>query len=410
MYIIIKMLSQKDIYKIRSFFPIFKNKQFVYFDNAATTQKPYSFISSINEYYSTINANVHRGEHYLSQRATEAMEECRNTIRNFINADSIQEIILTKGTTESINLLCYAIDHIFKEDDEIIISQLEHHSNIVPWQLLCHRKKTNLKVIPLNKSGYLDLEYFNSILSSRTRLVSICHISNVFGLILPIKEIIIKSHEFGALVCIDGAQAISHIRVNVKELDVDFYTFSAHKIFGPTGVGVLYGKKNILNKLSPWQGGGGMIKKVNIYKTVYEELPYKFEGGTPNISGIVSFQSAIELINQIGIDQIFYYENNLMEYLINKLSHIHNLIFYYKYVNRSSIISFNIDNVHSFDVGSILSKFGIFIRTGHHCAQPIINYLGILGTIRISCCVYNTYEDVDNLYNGLIKVINFVLK
>jgi cysteine desulfurase / selenocysteine lyase len=265
-----------------------------------------------------------------------------------------------------------------------------------------------LKVIPVNYNGTLDLDYFNSILSSRTRLVSISHISNVFGIIIPITKLIKKAHEFGAFVCIDGAQAISHIRVNVKELDVDFYTFSAHKIFGPTGVGVLYGKKNILNRLYPWQGGGGMIKKVNIYKTVYEELPYRFEVGTPNISGIVSFKSGIELINQIGLDEIYNYEKHLIEYIIHKLSNIPNIILYHKYVQRASIISFNIQNIHSFDVGSILSKMGIFIRTGHHCAQPLINTLGVTGTIRISCSIYNTYEDVDYLYNGLLKVINLL--
>ncbi|WP_185850984.1 aminotransferase class V-fold PLP-dependent enzyme [Blattabacterium cuenoti] len=407
------MFSQKTIQKIRSQFPILEKKVYsyplVYIDNAATTQKPIQVIQSSESYYSTINANIHRGLHFLSQKATYNVENVRKKIQNFIQAKSSSEIIFTKGTTESINLVASSIE--IKKGDEIIISYLEHHSNIVPWQIICDKKEANLKIIPINNDGFLQLDYFEFLISERTKIVSISHISNVLGIINPVKKIISKSHEYGALVLIDGAQVPSNLELNVQDLDVDFYAFSAHKMYGPTGIGVLYGKKEILENIEPYQSGGEMIKNVSFEKTTYSNLPFKFEAGTPNIEGIIVWGTAIDFVEKIGVKNIQFYKEELLKYAIQRLSCIDGIKLYggNDYRKRSGIISFNLSKLHCFDVGSILDRLGIAVRTGHLCAQPLMNFFHVEGMVRVSFSVYNTFKEIDYLFNSLLKVKKILL-
>ena len=396
-----------DVNKIREQFPILKrkvnDKDLVYFDNGATTQKPQSVIDAVSNYYQEENANVHRGVHFLSGLATDKFEETRNTIQQFIGAKHNHEIIFTKGTTESINLVANGFRSLLKKGDEIIISGLEHHSNIVPWQMCCELSGATLKVIPLLDNGSLDMENFNNLLSKNTKLVAVSHVSNTLGTINPIEEIIEKSHTVGAKVLIDGAQAASHICLNMQELDADFYCFSAHKMYGPTGVGVLYGKEEILNTLPPYQGGGEMIKEVSFEKTTYASLPYKFEAGTPNIAAVIAFKSAIDFITELGVENISKYEDELLQYATSEILKIEGVKIYGTSKNKSGIISFNIEGIHPYDIGTIVDKMGIAIRTGHHCTQPIMKRYNIPGTVRISLAAYNTKAEVDICINAIKK-------
>ena len=396
-----------DIEKIRADFPILKEKvngkPLVYLDNAATSQKPQIVIDSIVNYYSTINSNIHRGVHTLSQLATDAYEEARIKLQHHFNAKNSYEIILTAGTTHSINIVATGFTSLLKEGDEIIVSTMEHHSNIVPWQMLCERTGAILKVIPMNFEGELLMDKYDQLLSNKTKLVFVNHVSNALGTINPIQEIINKAHKFGAAVLIDGAQSCPHIKPDVQALDVDFYVASAHKLCGPTGVGILYGKEEWLNKLPPYQGGGEMIKQVTFEKTTYADLPHKFEAGTPNIAGGIAFGTAIDYMNSIGFDEIEDYENELLKYATKKLLQIEGLKIYGTAKNKTAVISFNIGDIHPFDIGSIIDKLGIAVRTGHHCAQPIMAFYNIPGTVRASFAFYNTFEEIDILYDALIK-------
>ena len=390
-----------DIQKIRADFPILKEqvngKPLVYFDNAATSQKPQVVIDSIVDYYTKINANIHRGVHTLSQVATDAYEQARFKVQNHFNAKKSFEIILTAGTTHSINIVATGFTSLLKEGDEVIVSALEHHSNIVPWQMLCERTGAILKVIPINEEGELLMDVYDELLSSKTKIVFVNHISNALGTINPIKQIIDKAHAVGAAVLIDGAQACPHIKPDVQELDVDFYVASAHKLCGPTGVGVLYGKEEWLNKLPPYQGGGEMIETVTFEKTTYAGLPHKFEAGTPNIAGGIAFGVALDYMNEIGFENIAAYEDELLQYGTEKLSEIEGLRIYGTSKKKAAVISFNIGTIHPFDIGSILDKLGVAVRTGHHCAQPIMNFYEIPGTVRASFAFYNTKEEIDVL-------------
>ena len=394
-----------DIQKIRADFPILNEKvngkPLVYFDNAATSQKPQVVIDSIVDYYSKINANIHRGVHTLSQVATDAYEEARIKVQKHFNAKKSFEIILTAGTTHSINIVATGFTSLLKEGDEVIVSSLEHHSNIVPWQMLCERTGAILKVIPITEEGELKMDVFEELLSDKTKIVFTNHISNALGTINPIEEIIEKAHAVGAAVLIDGAQACPHIKPDVQKLDVDFYVASAHKLCGPTGVGVLYGKEEWLNKLPPYQGGGEMIETVTFEKTTYAGLPHKFEAGTPNIAGGISFGVALDYMNAIGFENIAAYEDELLQYGTEKLSEIEGLRIYGTAEKKAAVISFNLEGVHPFDVGSILDKLGVAVRTGHHCAQPIMNFYGIPGTVRASFAFYNTKEEIDALVAGV---------
>jgi cysteine desulfurase/selenocysteine lyase len=396
-----------DVSKIREQFPILKKRvngrDLVYFDNGATTQKPQSVIDAVSNYYQEENANVHRGVHFLSGLATDKFEETRNTIQQFIGAKHNHEIIFTKGTTDSINLVANSFRSLLKKGDEIIISELEHHSNIVPWQMCCEISGSTLKVIPLLDNGSLDMENFNNLLSENTKLVAVSHVSNTLGTINPIEEIIEKTHAVGAKVLIDGAQAASHICLNMQELDADFYCFSAHKMYGPTGVGVLYGKEEILNRLPPYQGGGEMIKEVSFEKTTYAYLPYKFEAGTPNIAGVIAFKSAIDFIAELGVENIAKYETELLQYATFEILKIEGVKIYGTSKNKSGIISFNIEDLHPYDIGTIVDKMGIAIRTGHHCTQPIMKRYNIPGTVRISLAAYNTKAEVDICISAIKK-------
>ena len=396
-----------DINKIREQFPILKrkvnDKDLVYFDNGATTQKPQSVIDAVSNYYEEENANVHRGVHFLSGLATDKFEETRSAIQRFIGAKHNHEIIFTKGTTESINLVANGFRSLLRRGDEIIISGLEHHSNIVPWQMCCELSGATLKVIPLLDNGSLDMENFNNLLSKNTKLVAVSHVSNTLGTINPIEEIIEKSHTVGAKVLIDGAQAASHICLNMQELGADFYCFSAHKMYGPTAVGVLYGKEEILNILPPYQGGGEMIKEVSFEKTTYASLPYKFEAGTPNIAGVIAFKSAIDFIREVGVENIAKYEAELLQYATSEILKIEGVKIYGTSKNKSGIISFNIEGIHPYDIGTIVDKMGIAIRTGHHCTQPIMTRYNIPGTARISLAIYNTKAEVDSCIHAIKK-------
>ena len=396
-----------DISKIRKQFPILSRKvngqDLVYFDNGATTQKPQSVITAESNYYQNENSNVHRGVHFLSGLATDKFEETRITIQNFISAKHSHEIIFTKGTTDSINIVASGYRTLLNKGDEIIISELEHHSNIVPWQMCCEQSGATLKVIPLLDNGSLDMIAFENFLSENTKLVSVSHISNTLGTINPIEEIIEKAQAVGAKVMIDGAQAAAHISLNMQSLGADFYCFSAHKLYGPTGVGVLYGKEDVLNELPPYQGGGEMIKEVSFKKTTYACLPHKFEAGTPNIAGVVAFKSAIDFITELGLSNIAKYEEELLQYATEEVLKIEGLKIYGTAKNKSGIISFNINELHPYDIGMIVDKMGIAIRTGHHCTQPIMERFNIPGTARISLAVYNTKEEIDICINALKK-------
>jgi cysteine desulfurase/selenocysteine lyase len=401
-----------DIQKIRADFPILKEKvngkPLVYLDNAATSQKPQVVIDSIVNYYTTINSNIHRGVHTLSQLATDAYEEARIKLQKHFNAKKSNEIIFTAGTTHSINIVATGFTNLLNKGDEIIVSTMEHHSNIVPWQMLCERTGAILKVIPMNIEGELLMSAYDNLLSEKTKLVFVNHVSNALGTINPIEKIIEKAHKIGAAVLIDGAQSCPHIKPDVQKLDVDFYVASAHKLCGPTGVGILYGKEAWLNKLPPYQGGGEMIKQVTFEKTTYADLPFKFEAGTPNIAGGIAFGTAIDYMNSIGFDNIAAYEYELLTYATEKLLQIEGLKIYGTAKNKTAVISFNIGDIHPFDIGSIIDKLGIAVRTGHHCAQPIMAFYNIPGTVRASFAFYNTFEEIDVLYNALVKAKNML--
>lgn len=396
-----------DIQKIRADFPILQEqvngKPLVYFDNAATNQKPQVVIDAIVNYYSKYNANIHRGVHTLSQVATDAYEQAREKVQKHFNAKKLFEIILTAGTTHSINIVASGFTALLKKGDHIIVSALEHHSNIVPWQMLCERTGAELKVIPINEAGELQMEVYEKMLSEKTKIVFANHVSNALGTINPIEEIIEKAHAVGAAVLIDGAQACPHIKPDLQQLDVDFYVASGHKLCGPTGVGVLYGKEAWLNKLPPYQGGGEMIETVSFEKTTYAGLPHKFEAGTPNIVGGIALGVALDYMNQVGFDNIASYEEELLQYATKKLSEIEGLRIYGTSAKKAAVISFNIEGVHPFDIGSILDKFGIAVRTGHHCTQPIMSYYNIPGTVRASFSFYNTKEEIDVLVAAVKK-------
>ena len=396
-----------DIKKIRAQFPILNRKvngmSLVYFDNGATTQKPQSVIDAEANYYTDENSNVHRGVHFLSGLATDKFEETRNTVQAFIGARHKHEIIFTKGTTDSINLVANGYRTLLGEGDEIIISALEHHSNIVPWQMCCEISGATLKVIPLLDNGSLDMNEFDNLLSKNTKLVSVSHISNTLGTVNDIEAIIEKAHNFSAKVMIDGAQAASHVALDMQKLDADFYCFSAHKLFGPTGVGVLYGKEEILNVLPPYQGGGEMIKEVSFEKTTYACLPHKFEAGTPNISGVIAFKQAIDFITDLGVSEIAKYEEELLRYVTAEVLKIEGLKIYGTAAHKSAIISFNIEGLHPYDIGLIVDKMGVAIRTGHHCTQPIMDRFNIPGTARISLSVYNTKQEIDVCVKAIKK-------
>ena len=396
-----------DINQIRKQFPILSRKvnghDLVYFDNGATTQKPDSVIAAESNYYQNENSNVHRGVHFLSGLATDKFEETRITIQNFINAKHSHEIIFTKGTTDSINIVASGYRSLLNKGDEIIISELEHHSNIVPWQMCCEQSGATLKVIPLLDNGTLDMAEFGNLLSKNTKLVSIAHISNTLGTINPIEKIIEKAKAVGAKVLIDGAQAASHISINMQSLDADFYCFSAHKLYGPTGVGILYGKEDVLNELPAYQGGGEMIKEVSFKKTTYAGLPHKFEAGTPNIAGVVAFKAAINFITGLGINNIAKHEEELLKYATEEVLKIEGLRIYGTAKNKSAIISFNINELHPYDIGMIVDKMGIAVRTGHHCTQPIMDKFNIPGTARISLAVYNTKDEIDICIKAIKK-------
>ena len=398
-----------DVEQIRSQFPALNQtvygKQLVYFDNGATSQKPQIVIDAIDQYYSKDNSNIHRGVHYLSQLATQQYEDARTRIQEFINAPLSEEVLFTTGTTGGINLVAYSFGETLTEGDEIIISVMEHHSNIVPWQLLCERKKCVLKVIPINQKGELLLDAFDQLLSNRTKIVAITHISNALGTINPIEEIIEKSHAVGAKVLIDGAQSVQHTKVDVQALNCDFYVFSGHKVFGPTGVGILYGKKELLDAMPPYQGGGDMIAKVTFEKTTYNELPHKFEAGTPNISGGIGLGKAIEFLEQLDMDAVQQYENELLNYAQVELLKIEGLQIIGTAAHKTSVVSFIVDGLHPFDVGTLLDKQGIAVRTGHHCTQPVMDFFKIPGTIRASFAFYNTKEEIDLLVNGLKRSV-----
>ncbi|MBC6997455.1 cysteine desulfurase [Cytophaga sp. FL35] len=402
-----------DVQKIRKDFPILNRevngKPLVYLDNAATSQTPKQVIDVIVDYYQNYNANIHRGVHFLSQEATDKYEQARQKIQKHFNAKKSHEIIFTSGTTHGINLVANGFSSILKKGDEILVSAMEHHSNIVPWQMLAERTGALLKVIPMNEEGELVMDAFHDLLGAKTKLVFCNHISNALGTINPIKEIIESAHTVGAAVLIDGAQAAPHIQADVQALDVDFYTVSAHKMCGPTGVGVLYGKEEWLNKLPPYQGGGEMIAEVTFEKTTYAELPHKFEAGTPNICGGIAFGAALDYMNSIGFQKIAAYEHELLKYATEELLSIEGLRIYGTAQEKTSVISFNIEGVHPYDIGTILDKLGIAVRTGHHCAQPIMDFYKIPGTVRASFCFYNTKEEVDALVEGVKRARNMLL-
>lgn len=401
-----------DVNKIRADFPILSRKvngqPLVYFDNAATSQTPSQVIEVIIDYYTRLNSNIHRGVHKLSQESTEAYEAARKTIQQHFNAAHAQEIIFTAGTTESINLIASGYTSLLKTDDELLISALEHHSNIVPWQMLCERTGAQLKVIPMTERGTLDMDAFDTLLNSKTALVFVNHVSNALGTVNPIEQIISKAHAVGAEVLIDGAQACPHIKPNVQELDADYYVTSAHKLCGPTGVGMLYGKGELLNKLPPYQGGGEMIATVTFEKTTYADLPHKFEAGTPNIAGGIAFGAALDYMNSIGFNEIAAYEEELLNHATTALKQIPGVKIYGEASEKTGVISFNVEGIHPYDIGSILDQMGIAVRTGHHCAQPIMDYYQIPGTVRASFSFYNTKEEIDRMVEGLKKAISML--
>ena len=398
-----------NIQDIRHKFPLLSRqihkKPLVYFDNGATSQKPQEVIDRIHRFYSLENANIHRGVHTLSQEATTAYEEARTTIQKYIGAKENHEIIYTKGTTDSINLVASSFGELLTAGDEVIISAMEHHSNIVPWQMLCERKGCQLRIIPMNKKGELELDVYEELLSTKTKLVAVTHISNSLGTVNDVKRIIQKGHAVDAKILIDGAQSIQHMPVNVQELDCDFYAFSGHKIFGPTGIGVLYGKEDILNKMPPYQGGGDMIKEVTLAKTTYNTLPHKFEAGTPNIIGGIGLGTAFEFLQSLDMREVHNHEKELLDYATTELKKIDGLKIYGEAQHKTSVVSFLIDGTHPYDVGTLLDKMGIAVRTGHHCTQPIMHFYKITGTIRASFALYNTKEEIDVLIKALQRIV-----
>ena len=397
-----------DVEKIRQDFPILSkkinNKPLIYFDNAATSQTPICVIDCIKDYYEKYNSNIHRGVHSLSDEATSAYEDARNKVKDHFNIKYSEEVIFTSGTTHSINIVSNGFSKILTKDDEIIVSGLEHHSNIVPWQMMIESSGAKLKVIPLMENGELDMDEFANILSLKTKIVFLNHVSNALGLINPIEKIINMSHEKGAYVLIDGAQSAAHFKIDLQKLNVDFFTASAHKLCGPTGVGFLYGKKELLQRIEPLMGGGEMISDVTFSKTTYADLPHKFEAGTPNISGVIAFGRALDYLNEIGLEKIENYENDLLYYANSKLKQIEGLKIYGESKNKTSVISFNIEGIHSYDIGALLDKFGIAVRTGQHCAQPIMDHFGVDGTVRASFSFINTFQEIDDLFEALKKV------
>ena len=406
-------MTPLEIQHIRTDFPILTekiyNKPLIYFDNAATTQKPKAVLDRIMYGYEHLNANIHRGVHFLSQKATEAHEEARKFVAAYINAASSDEIIFTRGTTEAINLVAFSYgEYACSEGDEIVISVMEHHSNIVPWQMLCERKGMKLRIIPINEKGELNPDVFRSLINTRTKLVAITHVSNVLGTINPVKEIIKAAHAGNVPILIDGAQAIPHINVDMQDLDADFYVFSGHKVYAPTGIGVLYGKREWLEKIPPYQGGGEMIQTVTFEKTTYNELPFKFEAGTPDYIGSTALAEALRYIEQTGIDRIAAYEDELTRYATNRLMEIDGMKIFGTSEHKSAVISFLVGNIHPYDIGMLLDKLGIAVRTGHHCAQPLIDSLGIPGTVRASFAFYNTKEEVDTFIEALKRVVEML--
>ena len=401
-----------DVQKIRKDFPILdrevNGRPLVYLDNAATSQTPVQVIDTISDYYKNYNANIHRGVHALSQEATDAYEAARQKIQKHFNATHAHEIIFTSGTTHSINIVSNGYAQLLSEGDELIVSALEHHSNIVPWQMMCEKTGSILKVIPMNQDGVLMMDEYDKLLSKKTKLVFVNHVSNALGTVNPIEEIITKAHSVCAEVLIDGAQASPHIKTDVQALNVDYYVTSAHKLCGPTGIGMLYGKQSALKRLPPYQGGGEMIAEVTFEKTTYADLPHKFEAGTPNISGGIAFGAALDYINNIGMDQIAAYEEELLNYATTALKEIPNVKLYGIAPQKTAVISFNVEGIHPYDIGSIMDKLGIAVRTGHHCAQPIMDYYQIPGTVRASFSFYNTFEEINIMVEALKKAITML--
>ena len=397
-----------DVEKLREDFPILSRKVYdkplVYLDNGASSQKPTAVIKAIEKYYSFEHSNVHRGVHYLSQEATQLFEDAREKVRKFINAEKSLEVLFTKGTSESINLVASSFSRKFlKEGDEVIISAMEHHSNIVPWQMACEERGAKLRVIPINDRGELEPGAFEALLNEKTKFVSIVHVSNSLGTINPVKEIIAAAHEHNVPVLLDGAQAVPHMKVDVQDLDCDFYAFSSHKMFGPTGMGILYGKEKWLNDLPPYQGGGEMIRSVSFEKTTYNDLPHKFEAGTPNIAGAVALGAAVDYIESIGYDQMAAYEDQLLQYATEELLKIDGLRIIGTAENKASVISFLVGDIHPYDMGTIIDRLGVAVRTGHHCTEPLMNRFNIPGTVRASFAFYNTFEEVDALVAAVKK-------
>lgn len=398
-----------DVTRIRADFPILQQKIFdkplIYLDNAATTQKPQQVINAISRYYAFENANVHRGVHTLSQLATSSYEQVREKVKNFINAKYSHEIIFVRGTTDGINLIADSFSqYAIQEDDEIIISSMEHHSNIVPWQLLCNKKSAKLQIIPMNSCGELDLEAYHKLFNSKTKLVALTHVSNVLGTINPIKEMIAFAHQFDVPVLIDGAQGVTHMPIDVQDLNADFYIFSGHKLYAPTGVGILYGKEQILDKLPPYQGGGNMIKSVRFEHTDFNDLPYKFEAGTPNISSVIGLGAAIDYLNQLGMNNLSAHEQQLLKYATAKLEQISGLRIIGTAAEKAGVISFVLNDIHPHDIGTILDHEGIAIRAGHHCAMPVMEYFQVPATVRVSFGIYNYQDEIDVLTNAIMKV------
>ena len=401
-----------DVTRIRADFPVLAQRvhdhPLVYLDNAATSQKPKAVIDALSTYYAAQNSNVHRGVHTLSQTATDAYESARARVRAFINAAHDHEIIFTKGTTESINLVAstYGQQHV-QAGDEIVVSTMEHHSNIVPWQILCEARGAHLRVIPINEAGEVLFDAYTDLLNDRTRMVAFCHISNALGTINPVQAMTEAAHERGIPVVIDGAQAAPHLPIDVQALDVDFYALSGHKMFGPTGIGILYGKEALLNAMPPYQGGGDMIDEVSFEKTTFNTLPHKFEAGTPNIAGVIGLGAAIDYLNTVGLETIGAYEDDLLDYATHRLSEIDGLRIYGTSAHKASVISFLLDGIHPYDTGSILDRLGVAVRTGHHCTQPLMDHWGLPGTVRASFAFYNTTADIDALVQGIHRVKSF---
>jgi cysteine desulfurase/selenocysteine lyase len=407
-------LEQKpfNVREIREEFPALRQqvygKNLIYFDNGATSQKPKLVLDAINLFYSKENANIHRGVHYLSQRATTDYEAARQRIQRYLGARKSEEIIFTKGTTDSINLVAYSYGSMLSAGDEILISAMEHHSNIVPWQMLCERQGCVLKVVPINQRGELIMDEFDKLLSKKTKLVAITHISNTLGTINPIKEIIQKAHAVGSKVLIDGAQSIQHMSINVKEMDCDFYVFSSHKVFGPTGIGVLYGKEDILDRMPPYQGGGDMIARVTFERTTYNELPFKFEAGTPHIAGGICLGKAFEYLESIDMEAAERHERELAKYAEDMLDTFEGLQIIGEAKNKTSVVSFSVKGIHPFDIGTLLDKQGIAVRTGHHCTQPLMDFYGIPGTVRASFAFYNTKEEIDTFVTAVERSLSML--